>query len=131
LLAEDSEDNRRLIQSYLKHHPFRIDTAENGQGAIQRYQEARYDLVLMDVQMPVMDGYTATRAIRAWERVSGRSETPILALTANALQEDAARSEAAGCTAHLTKPIRKAGLLEALAPYARRTVEEGLDLSSL
>ena len=130
LLVEDSEDNRRLIQSYLKHHPFRIDTAENGQEALQRYQEARYDLVLMDVQMPVMDGYTATRAIRAWERVSGRSETPILALTANALQEDAGKSQAAGCTAHLTKPIRKAGLLEALAPYARRSVEESVDLGS-
>lgn len=130
LLVEDSEDNRRLIQSYLKHHPFRIDIAENGQEALQRYQEAKYDVVLMDVQMPVMDGYTATRAIRAWERVSGRAETPILALTANALQDDAAKSEAAGCTAHLTKPIRKAGLLDALTTYARRPVEEGADLQS-
>lgn len=119
LLVEDAEDNRRLIRSYLKHRPFRVDTAENGQEALQRYQEAKYDLVLMDVQMPVMDGYTATRAIRAWERVSGRAETPILALTANALQEDLARSQAAGCTAHVTKPIRKAALLETLEAYAR------------
>jgi CheY-like chemotaxis protein len=119
LLVEDAEDNRRLICSYLKNHPFRVDIAENGQEALQRYQEAKYDLVLMDVQMPVMDGYTATRAIRAWERVSGRAETPILALTANALQEDLARSQAAGCTDHLTKPIRKAVLLETLEAYAR------------
>lgn len=131
LLVEDSEDNQRLIQSYLKHHPFRIDIAGNGQEALQRYQEAKYDLVLMDVQMPVMDGYTATRAIRSWERVSGRSETPILALTANALQDDMAKSEAAGCTAHLTKPIRKAALLEALSAYGRRSVEESADLNVL
>jgi len=131
LLVEDSEDNRLLIQSYLKHHPFHIDTAEDGQEALERYRAAKYDVVLMDVQMPVMDGYTATRAIRAWERVSGRSETPILALTANALQEDAAKSEAAGCNSHLTKPIRKSGLLDALSPYARRPVDEDVDLRSL
>jgi CheY-like chemotaxis protein len=127
LLVEDSDDNRQLIRSYLKRHPFRLDMAENGQEALQRYQEAKYDLVLMDVQMPVMDGYTATRAIRAWERVSGRAETPILALTANALQEDADRSAEAGCTAHLTKPIRKAALLEAIATYGSPTAAEGTD----
>jgi len=130
LLAEDSPDNQLLIQAYLKKHPFRIDMADNGQEALQRYQDARYDLVLMDVQMPVMDGYTATRAIRAWERVSGRAETPILALTANALQDDALKSEAAGCNAHLTKPINKARLLEAIAAHARRPADESADLSS-
>ena len=127
LLVEDSEDNQRLIRSYLKHHPFRVDTANNGQEALQRYQEAKYDLVLMDVQMPVMDGYTATRAIRAWERVSGRAETPILALTANALQEDIGKSADAGCTTHLTKPIRKAALLDAISAYGRLAAAERVE----
>jgi CheY-like chemotaxis protein/anti-sigma regulatory factor (Ser/Thr protein kinase) len=130
LLAEDSRDNQLLIQAFLKRHPFRIDTAENGQEALQRYQDARYDLVLMDVQMPLMDGYAATRAIRAWERVAGRAETPILALTANAMQDDILKSEAAGCTTHLTKPIKKARLLEAIAAYARRAADETSDAAS-
>jgi signal transduction histidine kinase/CheY-like chemotaxis protein len=131
LLVEDSEDNRRLIQSYLKHYPFQIDTAEDGREALRRYQEATYDLVLMDVQMPVMDGYAATRAIRAWERALGRAETPVLALTANAQQEDAVKSEAAGCTAHLTKPIRKSSLLDALSPYARQPADGDAGLCAL
>ena len=76
-----------------------------------------YDLVLMDIQMPVMDGYAATRAIRAWEQEQGRPPVPILALTANALQGEVQRSLEAGCTAHLTKPIRKARLLEAIQLY--------------
>jgi CheY-like chemotaxis protein len=84
----------------------------------------------MDVQMPLMDGYAATRAIRAWERVAGRAETPILALTANAMQDDILKSEAAGCTTHLTKPIKKARLLEAIAAYARRAADETSDAAS-
>ncbi|MGV3722963.1 MAG: response regulator [Actinomycetota bacterium] len=127
LLAEDSADNQLLIQAYLKRHPYRIDLAGNGQEALQRYQDARYDLVLMDVQMPEMDGYTATRAIRAWERVSGRAATPILALTANAMQDDVLKSESAGCTAHLTKPINKSRLLEAIVAYARRPADDTSD----
>ncbi|MFA5755910.1 MAG: response regulator, partial [Smithellaceae bacterium] len=69
-------------------------------------------------QMPVMDGYTATRAIRRWEEEQGKNRTPVIALTAYALTEDAAKSEEAGCDTHLTKPVKKAVLLEAIRRFA-------------
>jgi len=117
LLAEDSPDNRLLIQAYLKSAPYEVHTAENGRVAVEQFMQTPYDLVLMDVQMPEMDGYAATHAIRRWERDNGLEPAVILALTANAFQEDVERSLAAGCTAHLSKPIKKAVLLARLADY--------------
>lgn len=119
LLAEDFVDNRRMIEFYFRSTPHRVDTAPNGQVAVEMFTRGAYDLVLMDIQMPVLDGYSATKAIRAWERAQGRPPVPILALTANALQGEIQRSLSAGCTAHLTKPIRKARLLEAIQLYAQ------------
>jgi PAS domain S-box-containing protein len=118
LLVEDFADNRRMIELYLKKSPHRLDMAVNGQSAVDMFVRDPYDLILMDVQMPVMDGYTATKLIRAWERERHRPPTPILALTANALKGEVQKSLAAGCTAHLVKPIRKAQLLQAIAQYA-------------
>jgi PAS domain S-box-containing protein len=118
LLVEDFADNRRMIELYLKKTPHRLDMAVNGQSAVDMFTRGPYDLVLMDVQMPVMDGYTATKLIRAWEREQLRPPVPILALTANALKGEVQKSLAAGCTAHLVKPIRKAHLLQAIAQYA-------------
>ena len=117
LLAEDFVDNRRMMEFYFKTTPHRVETAANGQIAVEMFIRGAYDLVLMDIQMPVMDGYAATKAIRALEKEQGRSPVPILALTANALQSEVQRSLEAGCTAHLTKPIRKARLLEAIQLY--------------
>ncbi len=117
LLAEDFVDNRRMMEFYFKATPHRVETAANGQLAVEMFLRGSYDLVLMDIQMPVMDGYAATKAIRAWEREQGRPPVPILALTANALQSEVQRSLEAGCTAHLTKPIRKARLMEAIQLY--------------
>ena len=77
-----------------------------------------YDLVLMDAHMPVMDGFDATRAMRDWERSRGTLPMPILALTADAFKEAAGQSAAAGFTAHLTKPIAKATLMDAIRRYA-------------
>lgn len=71
-----------------------------------------YDLVLMDMQMPVTDGYTATRRIRSWEREQNRDATPIMALTASALEEDVCNTLEAGCTTHLNKPVKKSALIE-------------------
>ena len=122
LLAEDTEDNRLLIQAYLKQTPYRLDFAENGEVACGKFKVGRYDLVLMDMQMPVMDGYTATGTIREWERAHHRPPTPIIALTAHALQGDAQKSLEAGCTAHLTKPIKKATLLAAILEHTRSSV---------
>jgi signal transduction histidine kinase/DNA-binding response OmpR family regulator len=114
LLVEDNEDNRMLIKAYLRHEPYEVVEAENGAQALSRVQAERFDVVLMDVQMPVMDGYAATRAIREWETAMRRPRTPIIALTANAIKEDMERSLAAGCDDHLTKPIKKRVLLDAL-----------------
>jgi signal transduction histidine kinase/CheY-like chemotaxis protein len=120
LLVEDSRDNQLLVQTYLKQTPHRIDLAENGQIAVEKFQVGHYDVVLMDIQMPVMDGLAATRSIREWERQEGLSRTPIIALTALALKEEAARIFEAGCNAHMTKPIRKSALLDILSAYEGR-----------
>jgi len=118
LLVEDNADNRMLIQAFLKKTPYQIDIAENGEIAVAKFKSSRYDLVFMDVQMPVMDGYTATGQIRQWETEQGQAPTPIVALTAHATKEDEQLSLKAGCSGHLTKPIKKARLLEAIASYA-------------
>jgi two-component system, sensor histidine kinase and response regulator len=120
LLVEDSSDNALLIRSYLKKELCEIDHAENGQAAFERFQGGHYQLVLMDMHMPVMDGYTATQHMRQWERRHGQQPIPILALTAFGMKEEEHKSLNAGCTAHLVKPIRKATLLAAIAHYARR-----------
>ncbi|HJS66777.1 MAG TPA: response regulator [Nitrospiraceae bacterium] len=120
LLAEDSSDNRLLIQAYLKHTPYRLEMVGNGLLALEKVKTNPYDLVLMDIQMPVLDGYAATKAIRQWEREQHHDQIPIVALTAYALSEDAAKSLAAGCAAHLPKPIQKADLLAVIEAYARR-----------
>ena len=118
LLAEDSPDNALLIRSFLRHGPHQLIVVEDGAEAVEAFHGEPFDLVLMDMQMPVMDGYEATRAIRERERQRGDGRTPILALTAHALEGDAERSLAAGCDDHLTKPIRKATLMETLGRYA-------------
>lgn len=117
LVVDDLEENRVIVAHYLK-NSYYIEMAENGRIALEKFQADTYDLVLMDVQMPIMDGLQATGAIREWERAHHRTPTPILALTAHALQEDAQKSLDAGCTAHLTKPIRKQVLLRAIAEYS-------------
>jgi len=87
--------------------------------------------VLMDVQMPVMDGYTATRRIREWETDNGVTPVPILALTAHALPEEVRKSLEAGCTVHLTKPIRKATLIGAIEEHTMGLVRVGSSLAGL
>ncbi len=121
LLVDDSEDNRLLILSFLKKTPFVIDIADNGLAAVEKYKTATYDLVLMDIQMPVMDGYTATKEVRDWERSNNREPTPVLALTAYAFQEEIRKSYDAGFNGHLTKPIKKNDLLYAIAAYTKKT----------
>src|SRR6478752_7477449 len=114
LLAEDSPDNRAITVAYLQDTPYRVEIAENGAIACEKFIAGHYDLVLMDRQMPIMDGLTATRRIRAWEHANGRPPTPIIALTASALKRDREMCLAAGCTAFLTKPIKQEVLLQAL-----------------
>jgi CheY-like chemotaxis protein len=128
LVAEDLEDNREVIRLFLKDRPWTLDFAENGVMAVQRFKAMAYDLVFMDVQMPELDGYDATRMMREWEQAHGRPRTPIVALTANALQEEIEKSLAAGCDAHMTKPIKKKTLLAAVARYGLRLDDQGASL---
>jgi len=114
LLAEDSPDNQVLIRSYLKQTPYRLDIADHGAIALELFKNGYYDLILMDMQMPVMDGYEATKAIRAWEREQDLPPTQVIALTALALKEDGVKILEAGCNAHMTKPIKKQTLLGVL-----------------
>ncbi|OSM06907.1 putative PAS/PAC sensor hybrid histidine kinase [Magnetofaba australis IT-1] len=118
LLAEDMPDNALLVRSYLKHTPYQVDVAIDGVEALELFNAGQYHLVLMDMQMPVMDGYSAVREIRLREYKMKTPRTPILALTAHALRDEAERSLAVGCDDHLTKPIRKQTLMAAIAQYA-------------
>jgi CheY-like chemotaxis protein/HPt (histidine-containing phosphotransfer) domain-containing protein len=104
--------------AYLEETPYRVEIAETGAIACEKFKAGVYDLVLMDRQMPVMDGLTATRTIRAWERANDRSPTPIVALTASALKGDRETCLAAGCTAFLTKPIKQEVLLQAIKEHS-------------
>jgi len=118
LLTEDSPDNCTIIMAYLEDTPYTIDIAETGASACKMFATGSYDLVLMDRQMPVMDGLTATRTIRAWEQANGHAPCPIIALTASALKGDREMCLAAGCTAFLTKPIKQHVLLKAIKDHS-------------
>jgi CheY-like chemotaxis protein len=118
LLVDDSDDNRLLIETYLKGDRYSLQTAENGMVALDKMRKFTFDLVLMDVQMPVMDGYTTTRTWRRTEEQQGLPRLPIVALTAYAMPEDIAQSLESGCDAHLAKPIKKKNLLEIIERLA-------------
>lgn len=119
LLIDDSPDNRFLIEIYLKPDRHSIDHAENGQIGVELFRKgcqgaARYDVVLLDVEMPVMDGYQAVREIRRIEEESGVTPTPVFALTAHAFADRATGLMVAGFNKILVKPLRRVTLLETL-----------------
>ncbi len=117
LVAEDATDNLLLIRAFLKDYPWRIDSAANGRIALEKAMTASYDLILMDLDMPEMDGYAATRKIRIAECSNEMPAVPIVALTAHNDAEAALKSIEAGCTAHVTKPIHKAALIKTIQRY--------------
>lgn len=115
LLADDVEINRALVQAILEPHGHRITLAEDGRKALSAYESKRFDVVLMDVQMPEMDGLEATRAIREYERSTGRSGgVPIVAMTAFAGHENRQTCLDAGMNDYLPKPIKPEQLLQLL-----------------
>ncbi len=122
LLVEDNPDNRLLIKAYLKKLPWELDEAENGQVAVDKFQASDYDIVLMDVQMPVMDGHEATRSIRAWENDNSKDQTPIISLTAHAFKEEIDRCLEAGCNTHLSKPVKKATLISTIQEFTEKSL---------
>jgi PAS domain S-box-containing protein len=113
LLVEDSPDNRLVLRTYLRKLPCEIDEADNGEIAVNRFVGGSYDVVLMDLHMPVMDGITATHKIRELEQRS-HAHCWIIALTASAFDDELRRMREAGADLELRKPINKAALLDAI-----------------
>jgi len=120
LVAEDGADNRLLLDHYLRSEPIQIEFAEDGQQAVDAIQAGKeFDLILMDIDMPVLDGFQATRAIRELEIARGVAPTPVVALSAHAMREAVRASLEAGCVAHVAKPLDRAALLKTVHRYAR------------
>jgi PAS domain S-box-containing protein len=118
LLAEDHPTNRRVVELILSAAGIDLTSVEDGAAAVEAWRGGDFDLILMDMQMPVMDGLTATRTIRRMEARLARPRTLIYALTANAMPEHAAASHEAGADGHLTKPISAEALLAAVEAAA-------------
>jgi PAS domain S-box-containing protein len=120
LLVEDNAVNRELVKAMLEPFGVVVETANDGVAGVEAMRQGEFDLVLMDVQMPVKDGLTATREIRALEGARGAA-TPIIAMTANVLPEQVANCLAAGMDDHLGKPISPSKLLETVARWSGRS----------
>lgn len=117
LLAEDSEDNQMIVSAFLKDQPVNITIAANGQEALDRVNEQNFDLILMDIQMPVMDGVMAAREIRKFEAETGKERTGILVFTAHGELEAKQQVQDIDHDGILHKPLKRAALLEALTQY--------------
>ena len=119
LLVEDNPVNQRVAQRILQNLAAEVTIANNGAEALERIAASNFDAVLMDCQMPVMDGFTATKRIRERELSRGAKRLPIIALTANVMSEDREKCLAAGMDAHLGKPIEPAQVIEALSRFLK------------
>lgn len=112
LVAEDNSISTKVIRGMLSKLDLQPDTASNGEEALRAMQKTPYDLVLMDCEMPVLDGFSATEQLRQWEREEGRPRTPIVALTAHILSEHKERAKAVGMDGHMAKPVELSQLRE-------------------
>ncbi len=119
LVAEDNLINLKLLETILLQEHFRVVAVDNGQKAVDAYLKEKFDLVLMDIDMPVMDGLTANRLIKEIDKRDSRGYVPVIALTAHALIGDRERIVAAGLDAHLAKPIDKHFLLQTMDRYLK------------
>jgi signal transduction histidine kinase/ActR/RegA family two-component response regulator len=118
LIAEDNPVNQKVVLRLIEKAGHTVTLAQNGREAVEAYRKSVFDLVLMDVQMPVMDGLSATETIRALERDAGIARVPIIALTAHAMEEERTRCLKAGMDIHVTKPFQSAALLSLLDELA-------------
>src|SRR5439155_61034 len=132
LLVEDKLVNQKLVLKLLQKLGYRVDTVNNGREALEAVSRVSYAAILMDCQMPEMDGFEATQAIRAKERVNGQ-HVPIIALTANAMQGDKQRCLKAGMDGYVSKPVQAKILfeaIEALVPTVAKQPGSGWELTS-
>jgi signal transduction histidine kinase/AmiR/NasT family two-component response regulator len=120
LFAEDNFINRKLIETILEHHNYEVVSVDDGSKAVAVYREEPFDLILMDIDMPVMDGITATRLMKEIDKEKRRNYTPVIALTAYGLPGDKARIMEAGLDGYMAKPVDKVSLLE--------TIEHGIGI---
>jgi len=127
LVADDHPTNRKVVELVLSQADVDLVMVEDGAQAVEAVGTASFDAILMDMQMPVMDGLTATRAIRRLEDAEGRRRTPIIMLTANALPEHVEQAMAAGADHHIAKPLKTAELLEALGALGDTAPEAASD----
>ncbi len=120
LLVDDSDDFRQLVQAYLKIFPFDITEAPDGSTALEMMKHQSFDVVLMDLKMPDMDGVTATRLFRQWEKDVGKEPLLIIALSAFSLKQDRDQFYEAGCNEYLAKPVRRQDLVLSLTTLLDR-----------
>lgn len=118
LVVDDNSTNRRVAELLLNTIGVDVVCVEDGQQAVDAFLEDRFDVILMDMMMPVMDGIAATQAVRRIEAAQGRVRTPVVMLTANTMPDHVAASLEAGADAHLAKPISASSLFETLGALA-------------
>ncbi|QJD58963.1 response regulator [Pseudomonas sp. gcc21] len=125
LVAEDNVVSTKVIRGMLSKLKMEVDTVPNGRDAVSAVRTGDYDLVLMDCEMPELDGYAATSQIREWERKNNRVGVPIIALTAHILPEHQEKARRAGMSGHMAKPVNLAELKEQLDLWIQRRSERG------
>jgi CheY-like chemotaxis protein len=125
LIVEDSESSRAMICSHLREENYDFDEADNGAVAVEKAKTVRFDLILMDINMPMMDGYEAMRRIRQWEQARGLTRTPIIAFTASSFEEDVQQAIENGADLHVAKPVKKEALAAAIKSLIRTDAEPG------
>ncbi|WP_462401422.1 hybrid sensor histidine kinase/response regulator [Pseudomonas sp. Marseille-QA0332] len=124
LVAEDNSISTKVIRGMLGKLNLEPDTASNGAEALQAMQRTRYDLVLMDCEMPILDGFSATQQLRTWEQTQDRPRTPVVALTAHILSEHKERAQQAGMDGHMAKPVELSQLRELVQYWARQREQQ-------
>jgi CheY-like chemotaxis protein len=123
LIVDDNEINRQVMAAILDAFGIGHSAVEDGRAAVEAVQVGGYDVVLMDIQMPVMDGLEATRRIRDWEARGGQDRTPIVIVSSNCMPEDRVAGRAAGADEHLAKPVsvqKLMGVLQSNVEAARK-----------
>lgn len=124
LVAEDNEVNQKLVSSILTKSGISYRIVSNGQEAIKMYENESFDLILMDCQMPIMDGFAATEKIREIEKNKSRKRVPIIAITANAMKGDREKCIGKGMDDFLSKPFRMSELLDIIGVWTKPNRKE-------